>query len=301
MREDKAVALGGAASGIAAGAAANHVAEGAVGLTGIVSGGAMQVIMAGDQGWDENGDFVSACFIFNFRDRKVFDGKDTYDIAEVANVSYEGHTVTLTISGKAAPIKRGVGVVERSQVILRMFEAMRSGEEMIPEGKRLKELSVRRNRISPGTIFRFAGRAVFWGFILSFCTIIAGMDTLRQFVLELWFAIIFFGSLTHRKLRGGSLPSWSTPSHTTGKKVGIVSLALTIFFSVMLPMNISDYKSLQGGYTEKADALDVCDSYYFYPSFVRIAMPWKWWCDAHYDSLMSYRDERYREQYKVTN
>ncbi|TLX16965.1 hypothetical protein [Rhizobium sp. MHM7A] len=301
MREDKAVALGGAASGIAAGAAANRVAEGAVGLTGIVARGAAQVIMAGDQGWDENGDFVSASFIFNFRDRKVFDGKDTYDIAEVTNVSYEGHTVTLTISGKAFPVKRNVGVVERSQVILRMFEVMRSGDEMLPEGKRLKDLSVRRNQISAGTIFRFAGRAVFWGFLLSFFTIFAGMDTLRQFVLELWFAIIFFGSVAHRKLRSGSVPSWTTPSHTTGKKVGIACLALTIFFSVMLPMNISDYKSLRGGYTDKADALDVCDSYYFYPSFVRVAMPWKWWCDPHYDSLMTYRDEQYREQYKMSN
>jgi hypothetical protein len=301
MREDKAVAIGGAASGVVAGGAVNHVAEGAVGLTGIVAGGAAQVIMAGDQGWDENGDFVSACFIFNFRHSKVFDGVDTYDIAEVTNVAYEGRIVTLTIAGKAAPVKRGVGVVERSEVILRMFKAMRSGEEMIPEGQRLKELNVRRNQISPGTIFRFAGRALFWGFILSFFTIFAGMDTLRQFVLEIWVAIIFFGSLAHRKLRGGPLPSWAIKPLKSGTKVGTACLALTLFFAVMLPMNINDYKSLRGGYMEKADALEVCDSYYFYPMFIRVAMPWKWWCDAHYDSLMSYRDEQFREHRKAVD
>jgi hypothetical protein len=301
MREDKAVAIGGAASGVVAGAAVNHVAEGAVGLTGIVAGGAAQVIMAGDQGWDENGDFVSACFIFNFRDRQVFDGVDTFDIDEVTNVAYEGPIVTLTISGRAAPVKRGVGVVERSEVIFRMFKAMRSGETISPEGKRLKTFSLRRNQIAPGTLFRFAGRALFWGFLLSFFTIFAGMDTLRQFVLELWFAIIFFGSLAHRKLRSGSLPSWSARPAKSGKKVGLACLGFTIFFSAMLPMNINAYKSLAGGYTEKADALAVCDSYYFYPMFMRVAMPWKWWCDPQYDSLMSYRDEQFREHRKAVD
>lgn len=296
MREDKAVAIGGSASGIAAGAAVNHVAEGAVGVTAIIAGGAAKVIMAGDQGWDENGDFVSACFIFNFRDRKVFDGVDTYDIDEITNVVYEGHLVTLTIAGKANPVKRGVGIVERSEVILRMFAAMRSGEEMVPEGKRLKPLNVRRNQIAPGTIFRFAGRALFWGFILSFFTIFAGMDSLRQFVLELWFAIIFFGSLAHRKLRSGSLPSWVARPAKAGNKLGIMLLALTIFFLAMLPMNVSAYKSYAGGYTEAADALEVCDSYYFYPTYLRLAMPWKWWCDPHYDGLMKFRDEQYREK-----
>jgi len=299
MRDDKAVILGGAASGIAAGAAANHVAEGAVGLTGIVAGGAAQVIKAGDQGWDENGDFVSACFIFNFRDRKVFDGVDTYDIAQVTDVASEGHTVTLTIKGKANPVRRSVGVVERSEVILRMFKAMRSGEEMFPEGKLLKDLSVRRNQVSPGTIFRFAGRALFWGLLLSFFTILVGMSTLRQFVLELWFAIIFFGSLAHRKLRGGALPSWSSVPPKMGKKLGMTFLALAIFFSAMLPVNISAYKSLGGGYTEKADAIDACDSYYFYPMYMRIAMPWKWWCDPYYEDLMEYRDEQFREKRKA--
>ncbi len=296
MREDKAVAIGGAASGIAAGAAVNHVAEGAVGVTGIIAGGAAKVIMAGDQGWDENGDFVSACFIFNFRDRKVFDGVDTYDIDKITNVDYEGHLVTLTIAGKAHPVKRGVGVVERSEVILRMFKAMRSGEEMLPEGKRLKALNVRRNQISPGTLFRFAGRALFWGFFLSFFTILVGMPTFRLFVFELSFAIIFFGSLAQRKLRGGAIPSWSTGSPSNGKKLGTVCLALTIFFSAMLPLNISAYKSFSGGYTEPAEALEACDSYYFYPMFLRMAMPWKWWCDPNYDGLMKFRDEQYREK-----
>jgi len=265
MRDDKAVVLGGTASGIAAGAAVNHVAEGAVGLTGVIAGGAAQVIRAGDQGWDENGDFVSACFIFNFRDRMVFDGKDSHNISDVTNVSYEGRMITLTISGKAVPVKRDVGIDERSEVILRMFKAMWDNEEMVPEGPRLKDLSVRRNKVSLGTIFRFAVRAIFWGFIISFFAIIVVKD-LRQFIVELFFSIIFFGSLAHKLLRNGALPSWTPRRPKTGKKVGIACLILAMFFSAMLPFNISQYKSLKGSYMETADGLKACGDYYFYPA-----------------------------------
>jgi hypothetical protein len=301
MREDKSVVAGAMAYGVVAGAAVNNVAMGAVDLTGVISGGAMQIIMAGDQGWDENGDFVCSKFIFNFRDRKVFDGTDTYKIDDVTNVAYDGAIVTMTISGKAGMVRRGVGLVERSEVILRMFQAMWSNEEMLPEGNRLKPLSVRRNQIKPGTLFRFACRSLFFGYILMFFADLLFFGIRAHiFMYELWALVIFFGSIAHRKLQRGPLPSWApatpTPSKI-GKKTGSVSLALAVLFAAMLPINVSGFKS---GYDHDY-AVEACDSYYFYPTLVQLAMPYKWWCDANLSEVIRYRNTKIQQHIDAIN
>jgi hypothetical protein len=200
----------------------NFVGAGAVGAAGIAAGavggavaagGIMRVVrnavIAGDQGWDRDGHFVCAAFVFNFQDREVFDGSETHSFSDITSYSWEDAIFKISIRGRIQPKAINVGIPLRSQMLGKIFDDIFAGETYAPDTKRrLPTFKKRVHRIKPGTVLRYTIRSFFLGLFFGSVGQNGGD---AQFFSVLWsMAGVFALSVAWRKFRPVKEPTWGS-------------------------------------------------------------------------------------------
>ena len=130
-----------ASSAVGAGAVmSTGIAAGAVGgasAAGDVMGLVRRVVIAGDQGWDKDGNFVCSKFVFNFSTRQVFDGKEVYSFDDVVGYTWEGWVIKLSFEGRIQPVAYNVGMPERCQMLAKIFDDIWNDVSYVPETRGL--------------------------------------------------------------------------------------------------------------------------------------------------------------------
>lgn len=206
--------------------AGNFVGAGAVGgavvATGVVGGASAagnvmglvrRVVIAGDEGWDVDGNFVCAKFVFNFATRQVFDGKEMHDFGDIAGYTWEGWVFNLNINDRIKPKAVNVGLPERCQMLAKVFDDIFNGVTYTPEKKKLLPTFMKRvHRVKPRTVFRYAIRSFFLGIFPGIPITSAmgyeGFNDPHLFAV-LWFmAFVFALSVAWRKFKPVAAPAW---------------------------------------------------------------------------------------------
>ena len=209
-----------AANVVAAGAVGGAVlAKGAVGGAQ-AAGGIMNivrnVVTAGDEGWDVDGNFVCSKFLFNFTTRQVFDGTEVHDFADIQGYTWEGQWFNLNINGRIKPRSVNVGMTERCQMIAKVFDDIYKGIDHAPDTKKLLPTFAKRvHRVKPRTVFRYAVRSFFAGIFLGIpFTGTLGFDGGDPHLFAvLWFMAAVFGlSCAWRKFKPVKAPTWRSPA-----------------------------------------------------------------------------------------
>jgi hypothetical protein len=192
----------GIATGVVGGAAA------AGGVMNVVR----KVVIAGDQGWDRDGNFICSKFAFNFRTRQVFDGKETHAFEDITGYTWEDHVIKISIRGRIEPKAINVGLVERSQMLGKVFDDIWNGVSYEPEKKRLLPSFAKRvHRVKIRTAFRYAVRSFFMGifFGIPLTGEMGFGNGDARFFAVLWFmAGVFALSVAWRKFKPVTEPVW---------------------------------------------------------------------------------------------
>lgn len=200
-----------AAGAIGGAVAAKGVVEGAS-AAGSVMGIVRNVVIAGDEGWDVDGNFVCSKFVFNFATRQVFDGKEMHDFEDISGYTWQGGVFNLNIKGRIKPKPVAVGLPERSQMLAKVFDDILSGITYTPEKTKLLPTFLKRvHRVKPRTVFRYGLRSFFLGIFPGIW--ITGLMGFNggdpHFFAVLWFmAFVFALSVAWRKFKPVTEPVW---------------------------------------------------------------------------------------------
>lgn len=187
-------AVGGAVAGTAVLGAANSA-----GQIGALVGRAVQ---AGEEGWDEDGNFVCSKFVFNFRTMQVFDGSETHAISDIREYSYQDHVFKLFFKEKIKPKVILVGTQDRSEMIGKILSDTWNGVTFTPDkNKLLPAFLPRMRRVKVGTVARYTIRSVFLGAIM------AGFFEAMPLLIAA--PSVFAASVAYKKFRPLTEPSWA--------------------------------------------------------------------------------------------